>query len=177
MLYRPWQIARPDPARRDALAAALGLPPLVCGVLCARGIDTPEAARALCGEGAAFPDPMGLPGMAAAVERIRRAVDGGERIAVFGDYDVDGVTATALLYLYLDSVSADVYYKLPSREDEGYGLSAAGSFSARPHSSSSAARPGRSVSRSSESPARTMRRLTPVSGMMSAMVPMAARSP
>ncbi len=125
MLYRPWQIARPDPARRDALAAALGLPPLVCGVLCARGIDTPEAARALCGEGAAFPDPMGLPGMAAAVERIRRAVDGGERIAVFGDYDVDGVTATALLYLYLDSVSADVYYKLPSREDEGYGLSAA----------------------------------------------------
>lgn len=125
MLYRRWQIARPDPARCDALAAALGLPRLVCGVLCARGLDTPEAAEALCGEGEAFPDPTALPGMAAAAERIRRAVDGGERIAVFGDYDVDGVTATALLYLYLDSVSADVYYKLPSREDEGYGLSAA----------------------------------------------------
>ncbi len=123
MVYRSWQIARPDPARRDALCAALELPRLVCGVLCARGLDTPEAARAVvCGEDAPFPDPMLLPGMAAAVERIHRAVDGGERIAVFGDYDVDGVTATALLYLYLDSVSADVYYKLPSREDDGYGL-------------------------------------------------------
>lgn len=122
MVYRSWQIARPDPARCDALSAALGLPRLVCGVLCARGLDTPEAVRAVCGEGGSFPDPMLLPGMAAAVERIHRAIDAGERIAVFGDYDVDGVTATALLYLYLDSVSADVYYKLPSREDDGYGL-------------------------------------------------------
>lgn len=122
MLYRPWQISRPDAARCAALSAALGLPRLVCGVLCARGMETPEAAQAVCGEGDAFPNPLQLPGMAAAVERVRRAVDAGERIAVFGDYDVDGVTATALLYLYLDSVSADVYYKLPSREDEGYGL-------------------------------------------------------
>ena len=122
MVYRSWQITRPDPARCDALSAVLGLPRLVCGVLCARGLDTPEAARAMCSAESSFPDPMLLPGMAAAVERIRRAIDGGERIAVFGDYVVDGVTATALLYLYLDSVSADVYYKLPSREDDGYGL-------------------------------------------------------
>ena len=122
MVYRSWQITRPDPARCDALCKALGLPRLVCGVLCARGLDTPEAARAVCSGESPFPDPMLLPGMAAAVERIRRAIDGGERIAVFGDYDVDGVTATALLYLYLDSVSADVYYKLPSRGDDGYGL-------------------------------------------------------
>ena len=122
MLYRSWQITRPDPARCDALRAALGLPRLVCGVLCARGLDTPEAARAMCSAESSFPDPILLPGMAAAVERIHRAIDSGERIAVFGDYDVDGVTATALLYLYLDSVSADVYYKLPSRGDDGYGL-------------------------------------------------------
>lgn len=122
MLYRSWQITRPDPARRDALSAALGLPRLVCGVLCARGLDTPEAARAMCSAESSFPDPMLLPGMAAAVERIHRAIDSGERIAVFGDYDADGITATALLYLYLDSVSADVYYKLPSRGDDGYGL-------------------------------------------------------
>ena len=56
MVYRSWQIARPDPARRDALCAALELPRLVCGVLCARGLDTPEAARAVvCGEDAPFP--------------------------------------------------------------------------------------------------------------------------
>src|SRR5699024_2584614 len=54
---------------------------------------------------------------------ILRAVDGGERIVVYGDYDVDGVTATALLYTYLDAVGAQVYYKLPNREADGYGLS------------------------------------------------------
>lgn len=126
MLYRPWQIGRPDPARSAALSSALELPRLVCDVLCARGMDTPEAARALCGaQDAPLGDPLRLSGMAAAVERIHRAVDAGERIVVFGDYDVDGVTASALLYTYLDSVSADVYYKLPSRDDEGYGLSPA----------------------------------------------------
>ena len=91
--------------------------------MCARGLDTPEAARAVCGGGDALSDPMLLSGMEAAVARIHRAIDDGERIAVFGDYDVDGVTATALLYTYLDSAGADVYYKLPSRDDDGYGLS------------------------------------------------------
>ncbi|MFQ9679747.1 MAG: single-stranded-DNA-specific exonuclease RecJ [Ruthenibacterium lactatiformans] len=83
---------------------------------------TPEAARAVRRRGR-FVDPMLLSGMEAAVARIHRAIDDGERIAVFGDYDVDGVTATALLYTYLDSAGADVYYKLPSRDDDGYGLS------------------------------------------------------
>ena len=123
MFYRPWQTVRPDPARSAALSAALGMPRLVCDVMCARGLDTPEAARAMCGGGDALSDPMLLSGMEAAVARIHRAIDDGERIAVFGDYDVDGVTATALLYTYLDSAGADVYYKLPSRDDDGYGLS------------------------------------------------------
>ena len=123
MFYRPWQTVRPDPARSAALSAALGMPRLVCDVMCARGLDTPEAARAVCGGGDALSDPMLLSGMEAAVARIHRAIDDGERIAVFGDYDVDGVTATALLYTYLDSAGADVYYKLPSRDDDGYGLS------------------------------------------------------
>ena len=97
MFYRPWQTVRPDPARSAALSAALGMPRLVCDVMCARGLDTPEAARAVCGGGDALSDPMLLSGMEAAVARIHRAIDDGERIAVFGDYDVDGVTATALL--------------------------------------------------------------------------------
>ena len=49
MFYRPWQTVRPDPARSAALSAALGMPRLVCDVMCARGLDTPEAARAMCG--------------------------------------------------------------------------------------------------------------------------------
>ncbi len=123
MFYRPWQIKKNDPARSAALSAALGMPRLVSDVLCARGLDTPEKAQILCGDGAELSDPMLLSGMQAAVERIHRAIDEGERIVVFGDYDVDGVTATALLYTYLDTTGAEVYYKLPNREDDGYGLS------------------------------------------------------
>lgn len=121
MLYRPWQIARPDAGESAALAAKLGMPQLVCDVLLARGKTETEAA-AMLGAGDPLPDPMLLPGMERAVARILAAVDGGQRIVIFGDYDVDGVTATALLYLYLDSLGADVYYKLPNRADEGYGL-------------------------------------------------------
>lgn len=58
MFYRPWQTVRPDPARSAALSAALGMPRLVCDVMCARGLDTPEAARAVCGGGDALSDPM-----------------------------------------------------------------------------------------------------------------------
>ncbi len=121
MLYRSWQIGRPE----ESEAAALGVPRLVGGVLRARGVKDQAEAAVLCGEGEPLCGALCLAGMDRAVERIHRAIDAGERIAVFGDYDVDGVTATALLYLYLDSVSADVYYKLPSRDDEGYGLSEA----------------------------------------------------
>lgn len=123
MFYRPWEIKKSDPARSAALSAALGMPRLVSDVLCARGFDTPEKAQAICGDGAELSDPMLLSGIKAAVARIHRAIDDGERIVVFGDYDVDGVTATALLYTYLDTTGAEVYYKLPNREDDGYGLS------------------------------------------------------
>lgn len=122
MFYRPWTIQRPDAAKARALAEETQLPRLVCDVLLARGKAAPEAVHAMLGEGQTLSSPMLLKNMDAAVERILRAVDHSERIVVFGDYDVDGVTATAMLYLYLDSVGAEVYYKLPSREDEGYGL-------------------------------------------------------
>lgn len=68
-------------------------------------------------------DPFLFPDMDKAVERIRRAVDDFESIAVYGDYDVDGVTATAVLYMYLESLGAKVSYYIPDRHSEGYGLS------------------------------------------------------
>ncbi|MEG0768604.1 MAG: single-stranded-DNA-specific exonuclease RecJ [Ruthenibacterium sp.] len=122
MFYRPWQINRPEPAAAQALAAQTQLPRLVCEVLLSRGVASAAEVQDILGQGQTLSSPMCMKNMDAAAQRILRAVDGGERIVVFGDYDVDGVTATAMLYTYLDSVGAEVYYKLPSRADDGYGL-------------------------------------------------------
>ena len=67
-------------------------------------------------------DPFDFTDMKAAADRVQKAVDEGESIAVYGDYDVDGVTATAILYTYLESLGADVTYYIPNRHTEGYGL-------------------------------------------------------
>lgn len=122
MRYRSWKIKRPDEAKAKQLCAALGLPLLASRVLTARGIDTPEAAGVLL-DGTAFSDPFLLKDMDKAVQRIHAAIDGDEKIVVFGDYDVDGVTATALLFSHLSSMGANVRCMLPSRDGDGYGLS------------------------------------------------------
>lgn len=108
-----------------ALAAQQKENALLAGVLTARGITDPTEALTLLAGEEELSDPSLLTDMDKACERIWRAIDEGETIVVFGDYDVDGVTATALLYTYLDSAGADVYYKLPSRGEDGYGLSEA----------------------------------------------------
>jgi single-stranded-DNA-specific exonuclease len=92
-------------------------------ILFNRGYSTPQAARAFLH--AAEPqgtDPHNLVGLGAAVERLQQAVEGQEPIAVYGDYDVDGVTGTALLTLALQSLGANVRAYIPNRFDEGYGL-------------------------------------------------------
>lgn len=122
MNYRAWQIQRPDEARARALAEAIGAPVLLARVLAGRGLDTPEKAMTLLMGSEPLSDPFLLKDMDKAVERILRAVDAEESIVVYGDYDVDGVTATALLYEYLAGMGAKVRCMLPSREGEGYGL-------------------------------------------------------
>ena len=118
-----WTIS-PCPHRQaDALAQKLGLSEITASVLVRRGYGDPDAARAfLAGE-----QPLGDPGlvgdMQAAVERIRAAVEAGHRICVHGDYDVDGICATVLAVLVLRELGADVEWHLPSRFDEGYGVS------------------------------------------------------
>ena len=121
--YQKWHIG--TAAEQDtALLKEAGYPSLLATVLAARGITTAEAAaEALERESSLTISPMLMRDMDKAVARIQKALAQDEIIAVFGDYDVDGVTATALLYTYLDSAGADVYYKLPSRDDDGYGLS------------------------------------------------------
>ena len=102
------------------------LSPLLMRALRARGAETPEAIeRFLDPSPAGFHDPFLLPDMDKAVERIRLALDTRERICVFGDYDVDGICSTAMLTDYFRSVGADVVYHIPSRSEEGYGMSAA----------------------------------------------------
>src|SRR5438105_3898514 len=114
---------RPCPHRQASeLAAALEISELTATVLVRRGYDdAAKAQRFLDGE---LPphDPFLLGDMRTAVERIRAAVAGGERICVHGDYDVDGISATALAVLLLRELGAKVDWHLPSRFDEGYGV-------------------------------------------------------
>ena len=97
--------------------------PLVYDVLISRGITSEQEARDFL-----YPsldnlrDPFLLSDMAAAMDTIRRHVDAGSPITVYGDYDVDGVTASSILYTHLKSLGADVEVYLPSRHTEGYGL-------------------------------------------------------
>ncbi len=96
---------------------------LLAGVLVARDMTDATLVAELLGDGTPLSDPFLLKDMDVAVERIHQAIDQEETIVVFGDYDVDGVTATALLYQHLKGMGADVKCMLPTREGEGYGLS------------------------------------------------------
>jgi single-stranded-DNA-specific exonuclease len=119
-----WTI-RPCPYREVALLAReLGISELTAAVLVRRGYGTPEAARAFLAAQPPGHDPFLLGDMRAACERIRAAVAAGKRVCVHGDYDVDGICATALAVLTLRELGADVSWHLPSRFDEGYGVSA-----------------------------------------------------
>jgi single-stranded-DNA-specific exonuclease len=118
-------ITRPcDWSRVEKLADALGVSETTATVLVRRGLEEPEAARAFLAAEPPRHDPFALGDMRRAVERIRSAVAAGERICVHGDYDVDGISATALAVLVLREAGADVEWRLPSRFEEGYGLAA-----------------------------------------------------
>lgn len=122
MVYKKWNFAEPDPQQSAHLQEALHEGRLLCDVLVSRGLGEPEDALAFLGTDAELPDPLSLKDMDKAAARIHEAVDNGEPMVIFGDYDVDGITATALLYTYLESIGAEVFYKLPSRSVDEYGL-------------------------------------------------------
>ena len=118
------ETAQPTDAELSAFAREIGLSPICARLLYTRGFHTPEAVRRfLCCEDTMFHSPFLLRDIEPAVARIRRAIDTHEKTVIFGDYDVDGVTAVSLLYLYLSGKGADVGYYIPSRHAEGYGLS------------------------------------------------------
>ncbi len=122
-----WILPREDQAQADRLSRELQVHPVLARVLVARGVQTPEAAnQLLCDRLADLPDPSLLKGMERAVERLIRALDAREKITLWGDYDVDGVTSTALLKLFLKELGADVATYIPRRLEEGYGLNLEG---------------------------------------------------
>jgi single-stranded-DNA-specific exonuclease len=122
MVEGRWSISECSSAQARALARELALSETTARVLVRRGLADPAAARTFLEGAAPGHDPFLLGDMAAACEAIRAAVAAGRRICVHGDYDVDGICATALAMLVLRELGADVEWHLPSRFEEGYGV-------------------------------------------------------
>ena len=119
---KAWRIAPGPPA---GFADALGFPPLHARLLYNRGVRTRDEARAFLDTGPDMEhDPGLMPGMARAVERLEQAARRGEKIGVFGDFDVDGITGAAILSLGLRQLGAEVMPYIPHRDEEGHGLNA-----------------------------------------------------
>ena len=122
MRYKQWKIAHPSPEGRAQLERA-GIPSLLACVLSARGVTEPEQAWKLLTPGEEpLLDPMLLKDMDRAVLRVGRALKTGELMAVYGDYDVDGITSTCLLTDCLTRLGGRVRSYIPDRLEEGYGL-------------------------------------------------------
>jgi len=123
-MQKKWNILRVRDSAVKALADELGVSTLTAGLLCNRGYTTKESASAfLRMEEELLHSSLRLRDMDKAVERIERALARDEKIVVYGDYDVDGVTSVSILYLYLSALGAKVDYYIPNRMGEGYGMS------------------------------------------------------
>src|ERR1051326_5942134 len=117
-----WQL---EPCSHESVATlvqALGVDEVTATVLVRRGHDAPESAQRFLAAELPEHDPLELGDMAAGVEAIRSAIAAEKRLCVHGDYDADGICATALGVLLLRELGADVEWHLPSRFEEGYGL-------------------------------------------------------
>lgn len=122
MILRKWEVRPLDKESAAAFAQTYGVPFFLAMLMNIRGLDDAAHLREFLGEGEPLSDPFLLKDMDKAAARITRAVDNMEKIAVYGDYDADGVTSTAMLYSYLETRGADVIFYIPQREGEGYGM-------------------------------------------------------
>ncbi|MFH1665027.1 MAG: single-stranded-DNA-specific exonuclease RecJ [Candidatus Omnitrophota bacterium] len=118
-----WKIYDQDARLQDALGSSLGVSPLLAQILINRGIKTAgQAHDFLFGQLSSCGDPFLMKDMDRGVERVKRALERGEKILIYGDYDVDGLTSTALLADILGKLGADYETFIPNRLEEGYGL-------------------------------------------------------
>ena len=123
--YEP--LKKQDVEKRDGLAEKLGISPILCQLLIQRGITSVEEANKFFNPSLRdLHDPFLLPDMDKAIKRIEKALGQKERILIYGDYDVDGTTAVALVYKFLRKFTTNLDYYIPDRYDEGYGISEQG---------------------------------------------------
>lgn len=122
-LQKQWRILRTDGQIIDRLAAELEISPILARILIHRGLTETGRARAFLNPALSqLANPWDIPGLKEAAVRIKEAVAAGRKILVWGDYDVDGLTATAVLLLFLKKIGAQADPYIPHRHDEGYGL-------------------------------------------------------
>lgn len=122
MAHKKWLIANADKEKASAISEKFNMDAFVAYLLVARGFDDELKVSEFISSSVRISDPFELSGMENAVARIEQAISLGEKITIYGDYDCDGVTSTALLYTLFSEMGADVDYYIPSRETEGYGL-------------------------------------------------------
>ena len=118
-----WVIHTPDPERAGAISDSLDCSPIIGQIVINRGLQTVELASTFFSPSLdGLHDPFLIDDMSTAVDRVKYAIEHSEKILVFGDYDVDGMAGTALLVRELDSLGCPIYYYIPNRLIEGYGL-------------------------------------------------------
>lgn len=124
-IQKQWILQTADPAAVDQLVAATGLLPVTARIMAGRGLLDPAAAQAFLAPSlSGMLDPFLLSGMEPAVQRLMTAHAAGELVCIYGDYDVDGITATALLVSGLRALGLQAGYHIPNRMEDGYGLNA-----------------------------------------------------
>ncbi|GAB4407099.1 MAG: single-stranded-DNA-specific exonuclease RecJ [Thermodesulfovibrionales bacterium] len=122
-MNRRWFINRTNPEYINYLSRAVSISPILAQVLINRGIKTPDGINDFLHSGiTSLSDPSDLPDMDVAVERIKNALSRNERVLVHGDYDTDGLTATAIMVHALRTIGMDVHYFIPNRMVHGYGF-------------------------------------------------------
>ncbi len=123
MLEKLWRLQEADESVIEQLMTYRKMPYVVAKLLAIRGIDTAEALDNYFNVSRdSFHDPFLLKDMDVAVKRILKARDEHQQIVIYGDYDVDGVTSTSILYMFLDEIGCQIDYYIPDRHEEGYGI-------------------------------------------------------
>ena len=117
-----WRISTSDKEQENILIRELGVNPIVAKLMVNRHIDVDEGRRFLQGSLSDLLDPFALKDMDVAVSLVQETIEKHKPIVIYGDYDVDGITATSVLYRFLKMLGADVTYYIPERQSEGYGL-------------------------------------------------------